>query len=168
MLSSRGRRFPRHSDCGAHGPLTPDVVLSMTFTCRKFVPGYDIDEVDDFLDHVAAAMTGFAPPVSAMDIREHVFERGMVRGGFNPEEVDDFLECIAQTLEGRAGFFFITGGIPVAPQLEAYSPMPALEGLPPQGHLGHPAPPRFEVYEMDTADPVYTWVDDEADSQVRR
>ncbi len=98
-----GRRRWAHLDCSVHGPLSPQDVLDMTFVMRKVGGGYDPDEVDDYLDSVAAAMAGFAPPVSAWDIRQHEFTRSRKFKSFDPEEVDDFLECIAQTLEGRAG-----------------------------------------------------------------
>lgn len=33
-------------------PLTPEDILSKTFRITRFRPGYDQDEVDDFLDQV--------------------------------------------------------------------------------------------------------------------
>ncbi len=101
----RGRRW-RH-DCSEHGPLAPEDVLGKLFRVHRLKVGYDPEEVDDFLDAVAAAMAGYTPPLSAWDIRQHEFVNQKRYGSFCPEDVDEFLECIARTLEGS------TGGFPV-------------------------------------------------------
>lgn len=99
-----GPRYPRHDDCAVHGPLYPEDILAQHFRVRRLTVGYDPDEVDDFLDAVAAAMAGFTAPVTAWDIRQHEFSSEKRWGSIDPDEVDDFLECIARTLEGRAGW----------------------------------------------------------------
>jgi len=93
----------RHHDCTEHGPLLPEDVLAKHFRVHKLAVGYDPDEVDDFLDAVAASMAGFTQPLTAWDIRQHEFQNQKRLGAFSPDEVDDFLECIARTLEGTAG-----------------------------------------------------------------
>ncbi len=98
-----GRGRGRQHDCYAHGPLLPEDVLAMHFTMHKLAVGYDPDEVDDFLDAVAASMAGFTQPLTAWDIRQHEFANKKRYGAFNAAEVDDFLECIARTLEGTVG-----------------------------------------------------------------
>jgi DivIVA domain-containing protein len=79
--------------------LTPHDVLDKSFVLRKIGTGYDPDEVDDYLDSVAAAMAGLAPWVTAWDIRQHEFRLTRKRNNFDHGEVDDFLELIALTLE---------------------------------------------------------------------
>jgi DivIVA domain-containing protein len=96
-------RRPHHTDCSIHGPLYPVEILEKTFRIHRLGEGYDPDEVDDYLDAIAASMMGGGPPVTAWDVRQHEFTHIRKRHFFDTEEVDDFLECIAQTLEGRAG-----------------------------------------------------------------
>ena len=96
-------RMVRHSDCSGHDPVTPQLVIAAHFNVNRIREGYDQDEVDNFLDYVAASLAGYAPPLSPDSVRNHEFTHMVKRGGFDPEEVDDFLECIAQTLEGRSG-----------------------------------------------------------------
>jgi DivIVA domain-containing protein len=96
-----GRRRPH--DCAGHGPLTPEDVLGKSFRVHKFAVGYDPEEVDDFLDAVAATMAGFTQPLTAWDIRQHEFVNQKRWGAFSPDDVDEFLECIARTLEGSTG-----------------------------------------------------------------
>ncbi|MBN2177444.1 MAG: DivIVA domain-containing protein [Demequinaceae bacterium] len=96
-ILGRGRRAP-------HGRylqplLTPYDVLDRSFALRRIGTGYDPDEVDDFLDSVAAAMAGLAPRVTAFDIRQHEFQLTKKVNSFDCGEVDDFLELIAKTLE---------------------------------------------------------------------
>lgn len=98
---SLGRRRPH--DCAGHGPLTPEDVLGQLFRVHKLAVGYDPEEVDDFLDAVAAAMAGFTQPITAWDIRQHEFVDQKRFGAFSPDDVDQFLECIARTLEGSTG-----------------------------------------------------------------
>jgi len=93
----------RHHDCATHPPLTPEDVLGKLFRVHKFAVGYDPEEVDDFLDAVAAAMAGFTQPLTAWDIRQHEFANQKRHGAFSPDDVDEFLECIARTLEGTTG-----------------------------------------------------------------
>ena len=103
-------RRTRAHDCYAHGPLLPEDVLAKSFRVHKLAVGYDPDEVDDFLDAVAASMAGFTQPLTAWDIRQHEFSNQKRLGAFNPGEVDDFLECIARTLEGTVGDYPVIDG----------------------------------------------------------
>ncbi len=98
-----GLKGPRRHDCADHGPLMPEDVLAKRFRVHRLAVGYDPEEVDDFLDGVAAAMAGFTQPLTAWDIRQHEFANQKRYGAFNPEDVDEFLECIARTLEGSTG-----------------------------------------------------------------
>jgi DivIVA domain-containing protein len=97
----RGRR--RSHDCAEHGPLMPEDVLGKLFRVHRLAVGYDPEEVDDFLDAVAASMAGYTDPLTGWDIRQHEFQNKKRFGAFCPEDVDEFLECIARTLEGTTG-----------------------------------------------------------------
>jgi len=102
-ILGRGRRS--HNRHHPQPRLTPHEVLDKTFVLRRIRTGYDPDEVDDYLDSVAAAMAGLAPRVTAWDIRQHEFQQTRKLNSFDHEEVDNFLELIAQTLEDlEAGF----------------------------------------------------------------
>jgi DivIVA domain-containing protein len=96
-ILGRGRR--RHQGNHHQALLTPHDVLDRSFVIRKIGTGYDPDEVDDYLDSIAAAMAGLAPRVTAFDIRQHEFRLTRKLNSFDQGEVDDFLELIAQTLE---------------------------------------------------------------------
>ncbi len=98
-----GWKRNRRHDCLNHGPLLPQDVLAKSFRVHKLTVGYDPDEVDDYLDGVAASMAGYAPPLTSWDIRQHEFTNQKRLGAFSPDDVDDFLECIARTLEGTTG-----------------------------------------------------------------
>ena len=79
--------------------LTPHDVLDRSFSIHRIGTGYDPDEVDDYLDSVAAAMAGLAPRVTALEIRQHEFQLTRKVNSYDHGEVDDFLELIARTLE---------------------------------------------------------------------
>ncbi len=79
--------------------LTPYDVMDRSFTIKKLTTGYDPDEVDDYLEAVAAAMAGLAPRLRALDIRQHEFSLSRKFNSYDYGEVDDFLEMIARTLE---------------------------------------------------------------------
>jgi DivIVA domain-containing protein len=98
-----GRGSRRSHDCAEHGPLMPEDVLGKLFRVHRLAVGYDPEEVDDFLDAVAASMAGFTEPLTGWDIRQHEFQNKKRFGAFPPEDVDEFLECIARTLEGSTG-----------------------------------------------------------------
>jgi len=98
-ILGRGRRTGQ--DAYLQALLTPYDVLDKTFVLRKIGTGYDPDEVDDFLDSVAASMAGLGPRVTAFDIRQHEFKLTRKMNSFDHGEVDDFLEMIALTLEAQ-------------------------------------------------------------------
>jgi DivIVA domain-containing protein len=104
----RGRR--RSHDCAEHGPLSPEDVLGKLFRVHRLATGYDPDEVDDYLDAVAASMAGYTEPLTGWDIRQHEFQNKKRFGALCPEDVDEFLECIARTLEGSTGAAWFVEG----------------------------------------------------------
>ena len=101
VVFGHGRR--RSHDCAEHGPLTPEEILGKMFHVHRLAAGYDPEEVDDYLDAVAASIAGFGVTLTGWDIRQHEFANTKRFGSFCPEDVDEFLGCIARTLEGTTG-----------------------------------------------------------------
>ena len=76
--------------------------MSTTFPRVKRGPGYDIDEVEDFLEDARRAYTGdrgSAQVVTAASIRQMGFS--MKRGGYNPAAVDAALERLEDAFAAR-------------------------------------------------------------------
>ena len=63
--------------------------------------GYDVRDVDAFLDRVVAGLRGTAPPVTARDVRESGFRVVRLGPGYDEQEVDRFLLQLAGALEHR-------------------------------------------------------------------
>jgi DivIVA domain-containing protein len=63
--------------------------------------GYDVRDVDAFLDRVIAGLRGAAPPVTARDVRESAFRVVRLGPGYDEQEVDRFLLQLASALERR-------------------------------------------------------------------
>ncbi|TDC61965.1 DivIVA domain-containing protein [Actinomadura sp. GC306] len=63
--------------------------------------GYDVRDVDAFLDRVIAGLRGSAPPVTARDVRESAFRVVRFGPGYDEQEVDRFLLQLASALERR-------------------------------------------------------------------
>lgn len=61
--------------------------------------GYDVRDVDAFLDRVIAGLRGTAPPVTARDVRESAFRIVRLGPGYDELEVDRFLAQLAAALE---------------------------------------------------------------------
>ncbi|NKY32748.1 DivIVA domain-containing protein [Nocardia speluncae] len=75
--------------------MTPEDVHHITFATAPWGrPGYKTDDVDDLLDHIAAALAGRA------DLDAERLQRGFRPGstwlnrGYQPDEVDDFLRRV--------------------------------------------------------------------------
>ncbi|HEX2316154.1 MAG TPA: DivIVA domain-containing protein [Thermomonospora sp.] len=62
--------------------------------------GYDVREVDAFLDRVVAGLRGLAPPLTARDVRTGAFRRVRLGPGYDEGEVRHFLARLADVLEG--------------------------------------------------------------------
>lgn len=76
--------------------------MSTTFPRVKRGPGYDIDEVEDFLEDARRAYTGdrgSAQVVTATSIRQMGFS--MKRGGYAPAAVDAALERLEDAFAAR-------------------------------------------------------------------
>ena len=95
--------------------LTGEQVTASRFQDTKFRPGYDQDEVDDFLDGLVRALDAAhrrpgpsAPPalggLTGRSVREHRFLATKFREGYAMEQVDALLERAAAALvEAEAG-----------------------------------------------------------------
>ncbi|MGW6003813.1 DivIVA domain-containing protein [Oerskovia enterophila] len=86
--------------------LTAQQVLDTTFTATKFREGYDVEQVDIYLDDVSATLkayeaggrpgTGLLTSVEARDAR---FAATKWREGYDVTEVDDLIDSIVSTLQ---------------------------------------------------------------------
>ncbi|MFD6165867.1 DivIVA domain-containing protein [Oerskovia sp. NPDC060287] len=86
--------------------LTAQQVLDTTFTATKFREGYDVEQVDIYLDDVSATLkayeaggrpgTGLLTSVEARDAR---FSATKWREGYDVTEVDDLIDAIVGTLQ---------------------------------------------------------------------
>ncbi|MFF3065334.1 DivIVA domain-containing protein [Oerskovia sp. NPDC057915] len=85
--------------------LTADQVLDTKFTATKFREGYDVVQVDDYLDRVAVTLaayesgdrpgTGLLTSAEASGVR---FSATKWREGYDVTEVDDLIDGIVGTL----------------------------------------------------------------------
>ncbi|NKZ04782.1 DivIVA domain-containing protein [Actinomadura latina] len=74
-------------------------IQNARFSSAGLRPGYDVRDVDAFLDRVVAGLRGTAPPVTARDVRETVFRLVRLLPGYDEQEVDRFLVQLAGALE---------------------------------------------------------------------
>lgn len=61
--------------------------------------GYDVRDVDAFLDRVISGLRGGVPPLTARDVRECAFRTIRLGPGYDEREVDRFLDQLAAALE---------------------------------------------------------------------
>ncbi|WP_084219296.1 DivIVA domain-containing protein [Spirillospora albida] len=76
-------------------------IQNARFSGAGMRPGYDVRDVDVFLDRVVAGLRGVAPPVTARDVRESAFRVVRLGPGYDEQEVDRFLVQLAGALERR-------------------------------------------------------------------
>lgn len=74
-------------------------IQNARFSSAGLRTGYDVRDVDAFLDRVVAGLRGSAPPVSARDVRECAFRVVRLGPGYDEQEVDRFLVQLASALE---------------------------------------------------------------------
>src|SRR5215470_16221783 len=90
---------------GAGGPGTSPAGApsgSARFSTTRLRPGYDMEQVDAFLDAVRDTFLGARhPPLTAEEIRDKQFVTTRLRPGYDEEEVDAFLEDVEARLRGR-------------------------------------------------------------------
>lgn len=58
--------------------------------------GYDIDDVDDFIDHLVATLDAAEPATSVEDVRSAPFRPR--RGGYREDAVDEMLDRVVELL----------------------------------------------------------------------
>jgi DivIVA domain-containing protein len=135
--------------------LTSQDIAKAQFMTVRLKEGYDMGEVDDFLDRLVATMEKYeqgvaerSGAISATDVREQGFTTVRIREGYDMADVDELLDQAAetlQTLESR----------PARPQAQPHQP-PA--GLPPQqpppGQPVHQPPPGQPVHQPPPGQPA--------------
>ena len=97
--------------------LTAQQVLDTTFTATKFREGYDVEQVDIYLDDVSATLkayeaggrpgTGLLTSAAAGDVR---FSATKWREGYEVTEVDELIDAIVGTLRS-----YESGPTPTSP-----------------------------------------------------
>ncbi|MCI2416061.1 DivIVA domain-containing protein [Saccharopolyspora sp. K220] len=96
------RAFRRESRTGTP-QLTADAIGNLVLsTATPGEPGYDEDEVDDFLDRVEATLRG-KDTLTSQDVQTVAFrELADSDGGYDREEVDSLLDLIEERLDTDA------------------------------------------------------------------
>ena len=75
---------------------------SARFSTTRLRPGYDMEQVDAFLDAVRDTFLGVRhPPLTAEEIRAKQFVTTRLRPGYDEEEVDAFLEDVEARLRAQ-------------------------------------------------------------------
>ncbi|NDU76016.1 DivIVA domain-containing protein [Actinomadura sp. DSM 109109] len=74
-------------------------IQNARFSGSGMRPGYDVRDVDAFLERVIAGLRGAAPQVTARDVRESAFRTVRLGPGYDEQEVDRFLLQLAAALE---------------------------------------------------------------------
>ncbi|MFI0450552.1 DivIVA domain-containing protein [Actinomadura sp. 6N118] len=94
-----GRRRPGRTR--VHSGWLIGWIQNVRFTGAGMRTGYDVRDVDAFLERVITGLRGTAPPVTARDVREIVFRTVRFGPGYDEQEVDAFLVQLAGALERR-------------------------------------------------------------------
>ncbi|WP_018655257.1 DivIVA domain-containing protein [Actinomadura flavalba] len=74
-------------------------IQSVQFTGSRLRLGYDVRDVDAFLDRVIGGLRGEAPQVSSRDVRECTFACVRLGPSYDEREVDEFLRQLADALD---------------------------------------------------------------------
>ncbi|MGC5168929.1 DivIVA domain-containing protein [Luteimicrobium sp. DT211] len=101
--------------------ITAEDVRSRKFSTTKFREGYDIEEVDGYLDEIGQTLTsleGGAAPTSPgllgpEDVLAKVFDTVKFREGYAIDEVDDLLDVVVHGLQEYKARALATGAQPV-------------------------------------------------------
>jgi len=103
--------------------ITAEDVRSRKFSTTKFREGYDIEEVDGYLDEIGQTLqsleTGAAPTTPGLlgpeDVLAKVFDTVKFREGYAIDEVDDLLDVVVQALQEHKARALATGAQPLVP-----------------------------------------------------
>lgn len=86
--------------------LTAQQVLDTTFTATKFRAGYDVEQVDIYLDDVSATLKAYEAGgrpgsglLTSVEARDARFAATKWREGYDVTEVDDLIDSIVSTLQ---------------------------------------------------------------------
>ena len=71
------------------------------FSKVRMREGYDIGEVDEFLDQARAALAADPPLMTPLDVETRRFHPVRLRTGYDMGEVDAYLDRLAEELRGR-------------------------------------------------------------------
>jgi DivIVA domain-containing protein len=75
---------------------------STRFSTTRLRPGYEIEQVDAFLEAIRDTFLGVEePPLTADEVRDKQFTTTSLRKGYDEEEVDAFLEEVEARLRIR-------------------------------------------------------------------
>ncbi|MFC8733237.1 DivIVA domain-containing protein [Luteimicrobium sp. NPDC057192] len=114
--------------------ITAEDVRSRKFSTTKFREGYDIEEVDGYLDEIGQTLTslegGAAPTAPGLigpeDVLAKVFDTVKFREGYAIDEVDDLLDVVVQTLQEHKARALATGAQPVVAAAQPTGSQPAV------------------------------------------
>ncbi len=103
--------------------ITAEDVRSRKFSTTKFREGYDIEEVDTYLDQIGQTLKslegGAAPTAPGLlgpeDVLAKVFDTVKFREGYALDEVDDLLDVVVQALQEHRARALATGAQPAVP-----------------------------------------------------
>jgi DivIVA domain-containing protein len=101
-ISELERRLAAPRTAGRPGSLTPELVRNVAFAKPPIGKrGYNEDEVDAFLDLVAAALRDPAGrPLTPQQVRDVAFAKPPIgKRGYNEDEVDAFLDLVGEHLQ---------------------------------------------------------------------
>ncbi|MFD6093900.1 DivIVA domain-containing protein [Oerskovia sp. NPDC060338] len=86
--------------------LTAQQVLDTTFTATKFREGYDVEQVDIYLDDVSATLKAYEAGgrpgpglLTSVEARSVRFSPTKWREGYDVTEVDELIDAIVSTLQ---------------------------------------------------------------------
>jgi DivIVA domain-containing protein len=92
------------ADPEADGAIFAERVGARKFSTTRLQPGYDMEEVDTFLDAIRDTFLGIREPSLTPDeIRDKQFSTTRLRPGYVVEEVDAFLDTAELRLAAQAG-----------------------------------------------------------------
>ncbi|GMA23464.1 cell division protein DivIVA [Luteimicrobium album] len=136
--------------------ITAEDIRSRRFSTTKFREGYDIEEVDGYLDEIGQTLAslegGTAPTthgiISPEDVLAKVFDTVKFREGYAIDEVDDLLDVVVQTLQEHRARVLATGAqpvVPVPPVPPATGAVPAVTGPQPTAPTTTGSQPAIEA-----------------------
>ena len=88
----------------ADGIILSEWAASRDFSTTRLRPGYDIGEVDAFVEVIRQTFLGISEPsLTADEIRDKQFSTTRLRPGYDEEEVDAFLDVVELRLAAQVG-----------------------------------------------------------------